>query len=203
MISILDYGVGNLASVSNALNYLGVECAVISTPAQVQKAGKLILPGVGAFGAAMENLNRLGLTDAILEHSRTHARPILGICLGMQLLLDGSHEGGWHQGLGLLKGQVSSLAEVAGDLVVPHVGWNEVTPKPHSALVNGPAAEHSFYFVHSYYCKLQDAAQEAGISHYGVDFCSVVECNNVFGCQFHPEKSQRCGLALLRNYSAV
>ncbi|MDB5339616.1 MAG: hisH [Planctomycetaceae bacterium] len=202
MISILDYGVGNLASVSNALRYLGVECGVISTPAQVQQAGKLILPGVGAFGAAMENLNRLGLTDAILEHSKTHERPILGICLGMQLLLDGSQEDGWHEGLGLLKGQVLSLAEVAGDLVVPHVGWNEVTPKPQSLLVNGPG-EHSFYFVHSFYCSLQDPAQEAGISRYAVDFCSVAEYNNVFGCQFHPEKSQRCGLALLRNYAAV
>jgi glutamine amidotransferase len=203
MISILDYGMGNLASVRNALDYLGIKNSTINKPSEVKNCGRLILPGVGAFGSAMENLNSAGLTDAIIEHASVRRRPILGICLGMQLLLDQSYEDGIHVGLGLLRGQVKPLSEVCGSLVVPHVGWNSVTPTNQASLLNPNYPESSFYFVHSYYCKLDDVEQVAGTSSYGIEFHSMVESDNVYGCQFHPEKSQKRGLELLNNFSAI
>ena len=203
MISILDYGIGNISSVRNALDYLGIKNSIINKPSEVKNCGRLILPGVGAFGSAMENLNSAGLTDAIVEHASVHRRPILGICLGMQLLLDESYEDGVHAGLGLLRGKVKPLSQVCSPLVVPHVGWNSVTPTKSASLLNPNYPESTFYFVHSYYCKLDDVEKVASTSSYGIEFHSMVESDNVFGCQFHPEKSQKRGLELLNIFSAI
>jgi imidazole glycerol-phosphate synthase subunit HisH len=203
MISILDYGLGNLASVRNALNHLGIKNSIINKPSEVKNCGRLILPGVGAFASAMENLHSAGLTDAIIEHASVRRRPILGICLGMQLLLDQSYEDGIHAGLGLLRGQVKPLSDVCSPLVVPHVGWNSVTPTKQTGLLNPNYPESSFYFIHNYYCKLDDVEQVVGTSSYGIEFHSMVESDNVYGCQFHPEKSQKRGLELLNNFSAI
>jgi imidazole glycerol-phosphate synthase subunit HisH len=203
LISILDYGIGNIASICNALDYLGIKNSIINKPSEVKNCGRLILPGVGAFASAMKNLNSAGLTDAIVEHATVHRRPILGICLGMQLLLDEGYENGLHAGLGLLRGKTRPLSQVCSPLVVPHVGWNEVTPTKNASQLNSNYSESTFYFVHSYYCKLDDVEKVTGTSNYGVDFHSMVESDNVFGCQFHPEKSQKRGLELLNTFSAI
>jgi glutamine amidotransferase len=202
-VSILDYGVGNLASIANALNFLGVRNSFARIPEEVSAAVRLILPGVGAFGPAMAHLRRQGLVEAIREHAVKHGRPVLGLCLGMQLLLDGSHEDGWHDGLGILRGQVQPLSRIAGSLVVPHVGWNDVVQAKQSTLLTDFPDSSAFYFVHSYYCELEDHRDILGTTSYGAEFPSMLARANVFGCQFHPEKSQRCGLAILKNFSAV
>jgi glutamine amidotransferase len=201
-VSILDYGVGNLASLANAFGYLGIDCEIVSSVAQVAGCGRLVLPGVGAFGHAMRNLGQQGLDDAVREHAQARARPLLGVCLGMQLLLDHSEEGGHQAGLGLLRGAVRPLQEIAGDLVVPHVGWNDVRVSPASRLLGADASGSAFYFVHGYRCRLDDPAQVTGVTNYGADFDAIAEHENLFGCQFHPEKSQKRGLEILRNFAA-
>jgi glutamine amidotransferase len=203
MISILDYGLGNLASVRNALNHMGINNSIISKPSEVKNSGRIILPGVGAFASAMENLHNAGLSDAIIEHTLVRRRPILGICLGMQLLLDQSYEDGIHAGLGILRGQVKPLSEVCSPLVVPHMGWNKVTATMQTSLLKPNYTESLFYFVHSYYCKLSCVEQVSGTTNYGIEFHSMVESDNVYGCQFHPEKSQKQGLELLNNFSVI
>lgn len=200
-VSILDYGVGNLASLANAFGYLGIDCEFVSSPAEVADCARLVLPGVGAFGHAMRNLAQQGLDDAVREHGLGRARPLLGVCLGMQLLLDHSEEGGRQVGLGLLRGEVRSLTEIAGDLVVPHVGWNDVRIAPSSRLLGAEGSGSAFYFVHSYYCRLADRAQVTGATDYGAEFDAIAEHGNLFGCQFHPEKSQQRGLQILRNFA--
>ena len=203
MISILDYGVGNLASVRNALAFLGIANETISSPAQVAACSSLILPGVGAFAPAMLALEGSGLAGAVATHAKERQRPVLGICLGMQLLLDESLELGNHAGLGLIKGSVRPLSDVVAGLVVPHVGWNDVFPTSSSRLAGDSPGVHAFYFVHSYYCDVDDRAQVTGTTTYGIEFPSMLERDNVFGCQFHPEKSQRHGLAILKRFSEL
>lgn len=203
MISILDYGVGNLASVRNALTFLDLPNTTISTASQVAGCGHLILPGVGAFSPAMQALRESGLDDALREHASVNGRPLLGICLGMQLLFETSLESGTHAGLGLMKGLVTPLAGTVGDLVVPHVGWNDVVPTRSSRLLGASAETHSFYFVHGYYCVPADPEHVIGQTSYGHAFASVVENENIFGCQFHPEKSQRHGLSVLKSFSGL
>jgi imidazole glycerol-phosphate synthase subunit HisH len=202
-VAILDYGVGNLASVRNALSHLGIGSETISRADEVAACGRLLLPGVGAFGPASRILRESGLADAIVEHARVRQRPLLGVCLGMQLLMDVGHEDGEHRGLGLLPGSVESLADIAGGLVVPHVGWNEVVPAGPSRIFDGGEGKPCFYFVHGYYCRLDDPSTAVGITHYGGSFPAVVERDNVFGCQFHPEKSQRHGLAILERFGRL
>lgn len=203
MISVLDYGIGNLASVMNALRYIGVECEPIESPRQVKSSGRLLLPGVGAFEPAITRLRERGLDDALVEHARIHGRPLLGICLGMQLLLGESAESGRHRGLGLIDGVVRNLGEIAPGLVVPHVGWNDVVPTRPSRLLGEDSPVQACYFVHGYYCDITDAAHVAGQTSYGSRFASVLEAGNVYGCQFHPEKSQRAGLAMLRRFAEL
>lgn len=203
MISIIDYGLGNLASVRNALEYLGIKNSIVNKPKQIRNSDRLILPGVGNFGVAMDNLHRNGLSEAIIEHVSVYRRPILGICLGMQLLLDKSCEGGIHNGLGILRGQVKPLSEVCSSLMVPHVGWNNVTAIKKSSLINTSCHDNSFYFLHSYYCELDDIEQVSGTSNYGIRFHSIFESENLYGCQFHPEKSQKLGLELLYKFSKI
>lgn len=199
MITIIDYGMGNLRSVSKALEHLGAPCEITSEPARVAGAERLILPGVGAFGDAMEELHRRGLIGPIHDFVRT-GRPMLGICLGMQILMDSSEESPGVAGLGLIPGAVRRFRT---ELKVPHMGWNRVMQGTAAPLFRGlPDGEH-FYFVHSYYCDPAPEAQDAvaGRTPYALEFPSVLWRDNIMATQFHPEKSQTRGLQMLRNFA--
>ena len=203
MIGIINYGMGNLASIQNALNYLHIPCDIFSDPGQMSHYDKLILPGVGAFGSAMERLDETGFTQRLKEIAHERKVPLLGICLGMQILFDSSVEHGYHRGLGFVEGDVLFLGESAHDLSIPHVGWNDLSVRTGSKLLKGLSDEKSFYFVHSYYCHVPDKSIVTGTVEYGVAFAAVVESGNIFGCQFHPEKSQKNGLTVLRNFDEI
>jgi len=199
MIALLDYGVGNLLSVAKALESVGGAIELVDRPADVKRAAAVILPGVGNFGDGMEHLNQRGLAPAVLESIRD-GKPFLGICLGMQLLLEGSEEAPGVKGLGVFPGQVVRFPD--GPEKVPHMGWNSIdikNPVPQLAGVNDGSF---FYFVHSYYAKPQESAVVTASCHYIVDFAAILARDNVFATQFHPEKSQNCGLTILRNFVA-
>lgn len=200
MIGIIKYGMGNLASIQNALNYLQIDNEIFSDPRQIHKYDKLILPGVGAFGSAMENLDTMGFTPRIKEVTVGGEVPLLGICLGMQLLFESSMEYGYHKGLGLIEGVVLFLGERISNLPLPHVGWNDLLIRPGSRLLKGLPTQSSFYFVHNFYCSIVDESVVAGTTEYGFPFATVVDSGNIFGCQFHPEKSQKHGLMILGNF---
>jgi len=199
LIAIVDYGMGNLRSVQKALEKLGYQASITSDPQVVEVAGGVVLPGVGAFADAMANLHQGGLVQAMQQFA-TSGRPLLGICLGMQLLFESSEEDGEHQGLGLLPGRVLRLPP---GLKIPHMGWNQVRPQGACPLLAGIPEETDFYFVHSYYVSPGDAAITAGVTEYGIPFSSVVARGNLYGVQFHPEKSSRWGLALLKNFGEL
>jgi len=200
MIIIVDYGMGNLRSVYNALGLLGAEAEITSDPARVLAAERLILPGVGAFGLAMHNLRERGLIQALNQKVLAERTPILAICLGMQLLAQDSNEHGMHAGLGWLPGRVR-LFEDVGDLRVPHVGWNEIVVNDnHPPLFQNLGKDAEFYFVHSYFYSADDPQTVAATTHYGHDFVAAVWRDNIFGTQFHPEKSQTSGLRVLMNF---
>lgn len=199
MITIIDYGMGNLRSVYNALDLLGAEVQISGEPSAIAEAERLILPGVGAFGLAMQNLRERGLIEVLNEKVITQKTPLLAICLGMQLLAESSNEHGQHQGLGWLPAQVRLFDDV-GDLRVPHVGWNDVQLAGEATLFKGLRPQPEFYFVHSYYFQTAEPSIIAATSHYGHEFVSAVGHENIFGTQFHPEKSQKEGLQLLRNF---
>jgi glutamine amidotransferase len=198
-IVIIDYGMGNLASVANALRFLGYAPAASSDARRVSEADAIILPGVGAFALAMENLERLGLPGVLREQVLERRKPFLGICLGMQLLAESSTEMGLHRGLGFLRGRVEELRP-AGRLPVPHVGWNDVRPVAPSALLDNLPQPTNFYFDHSYHLTCDDAGDVAAVCSYGGDVVAAIQRDNVFATQFHPEKSQTMGLRLLRNF---
>jgi imidazole glycerol-phosphate synthase subunit HisH len=205
MIAVLDYGMGNLRSVLNALEAIGQEAFLAPSPAAVGEADRLILPGVGAFGDGMRNLRERGFVEAMPD-LLAGGRPMLGICLGMQLLATVSEEHGEHDGLGLIPGAVTRLAPDGG-LRVPHVGWNTVAARNGAGTLLGQPetegdAELTFYFVHSYHFVPEDESVVTGVAEYGSDVTAVVERDRVMGTQFHPEKSQRDGLALLRRFVA-
>lgn len=206
MIAIVDYGVGNLRSVQKALERVGATAVVSDDPAVLDAAKGVILPGVGAFGDAMENLQSRQLLAPVL-HQAEKGKPLLGICLGMQLLFDESEEMGYHPGLGLLPGRVVRFPE--GMLKVPHIGWNQLhLPAAASAVAGGAllmgiAPGAYAYFVHSYYATPEQEADVLATTEYGVDFASVVGRGTVWGAQFHPEKSQEVGLKLLENFSRL
>ena len=196
-ITIIDYGMGNLRSVHNALGRLGCAAAVSNSPREIAEA--LVLPGVGAFGLAMENLRRAKLVDALNEAVLARKRPILGICLGMQLFADSSSEKGSHQGLGWIPGSVDLIDSQNGALQVPHVGWNETNTRAESALYSRvPTASH-FYFDHSYEYNCPPEFVLSQVD-YGRPVTAAVHKGNILGVQFHPEKSQNAGLRLLRGY---
>jgi glutamine amidotransferase len=200
MIVILDYGVGNLKSVHKALERIGAEAAVSSDPASLDAARGLVLPGVGAFGDAMLNLTRRGLAAPLLDQVH-RGKPLLGICLGMQLLFDESEEMGRHRGLGLLPGNVVRFPDVT--LTVPHVGWNQLrlaSSPSASPIVDGIPDGAYAYFVHSYFVVPKAPGDVVATTEYGLEFASVVRRGSIWGAQFHPEKSQEVGLALLENY---
>ena len=206
MIVIVDYGMGNLRSVSKALERLGAQVRLTSNPEEVASAQKLVLPGVGAFDAAMRELNTRGLTEPIKTVIAAN-RPYLGICLGLQLLFDSSEEGQGAPGLGILRGTVRRLPAQA-DLKIPHMGWNEVTRKQKAEggrqdgcpLLKGIPEKSFFYFVHSYYADPADRSLVALESDYGLRFPAMIERERLFATQFHPEKSQAVGLQLLKNF---
>jgi glutamine amidotransferase len=200
VIAVLDYGMGNLRSVLNALESLEVEAFLADSPDAVGDADRLILPGVGAFGDGMRNLRDRGFVEAMPDLV-AGGRPLLGICLGMQLLATVSEEHGEHEGLGLIPGAVRRL-ETSRALRVPHVGWNAVLPRRASVLLGDGDAEQTFYFVHSYHLIPDDPDTVTGVAQYGIDVTAVVERDHVMGAQFHPEKSQRDGLALLGRFLA-
>ncbi len=199
-IAVIDCGIGNLASIQNALNYIGASSEIIRDPARLSGFVKIILPGVGAFGEAIANLRQKGFDEALHE-AVTRGVSLFGICLGMQLLFSSSREFGFHPGLDLLPGVVLPLEEIAGDLSVPHVGWSVVQRAGDSRLLAGISDEDlCFYFVHSYYCRSADRQAVTGVVTYGESIDVIVETENLFGCQFHPEKSQKSGLKILENY---
>ena len=199
MIGIIDYGMGNLRSVQKAFEAVGHSAPVVTEPAQIARASKLVLPGVGAFGDAMRNLHDRGAIGPLLDAAQRGVL-ILGICLGLQLFFEESSESGVHEGLGLFKGRVRRFPESAR---VPHIGWNQIRIRRKSGILNGVPDGSFFYFVHSYYA---DPANEKDIvttTDYGVDYASVVGNETIFGVQFHPEKSQELGLRILRNFGEL
>jgi glutamine amidotransferase len=195
VIAIADYGMGNRRSVETALAHVGAESVVTADHDEIRAAGAVILPGVGAFPEAMRNLERTGLGDVITELTQ----PLLGICLGMQLLFESSTEHEGARGLGMLPGTVTALRSPR----LPHIGWNLVRFERPSALTEGLPEAAAFYHVHSFACRPAEPADVVGTSEYGERFVSVVERGNVMAVQFHPEKSSRDGLALLRNFARL
>lgn len=198
MIAVIDYDAGNIRSVEHALAALGLPAVLTRDPDVIRKADKVILPGVGAFGDAMEKLNTYGLTDVIREVVAA-GKPFLGICLGMQLLFDSGEESPGAKGLSLLPGRILRIPEGDG-LKIPHIGWNDLAFPKKSRLFEGIPEGSYVYFVHSYYLKADRIEDVAATTQYGVEIHAAVEQGNVFGCQFHPEKSGDVGLAILRNF---
>ena len=198
MIAIVDYGAGNLMSVKKALDFIGADSIITSNPAELASAEKVILPGVGSFGDAMESMREKGLVEAV-KASALSGKPFLGICLGLQLLFDESEESPEAQGLALLNGKITQIPTDMG-LKVPHIGWNSVEISEGSRLFNGIKNGSYFYFVHSYYLNGADENAVAGTTEYGVKIQCAVERENLFATQFHPEKSGEVGLRLLKNF---
>ena len=201
MIAIVNYNMGNLQSVANMLGFLQAPCEITSDPLVIKQSEKIILPGVGAFGEAMKNLRGLGLVEVLHEEIIDKKKPFLGICLGMQMVADKSFEGGEFEGLGFIHGVVQRLAP-EGNLRVPHVGWNDVTAKPGTVLYGEELKTRVFYFVHSYHFVPADDADASGYTDYGGKVVASIERGNIMATQFHPEKSQRDGIALLKNFLA-
>lgn len=203
MIGIVDYNMGNLASVQNAFTKLGESTVVESDPDKFKNYDKLILPGVGAFGDAMDHLRQRDMTEAIKEYANG-GNYMLGICLGMQLLFESSEEFGENEGLGLIKGSVKAFdtSKFSEKLKVPHMGWNRMFTKEHT-LFNGLDEEHYLYFVHSFHVECTNESDIIGTTNYGYDFTSAVASSNVFGIQPHPEKSHKNGLAILDNFIKI
>lgn len=201
MIAIIDYDAGNLKSVEKALLSLGEKAVVTREENVILSADKVILPGVGAFGDAMQNLRNYGLVETIRQVAK-QGTPLLGICLGMQLLFDRSDESEGVEGLGILPGEILRIPPCEG-LKIPHMGWNSLDVKPGAKLFQGIPAQPYVYFVHSYYLKARDEEIVAASTEYGVHIHASVEKGNVFGCQFHPEKSSAAGLAILKNFAGL
>lgn len=199
MIAIIDYGMGNLKSVEKAFERVGVRAVITREKGIIDDSDGLVLPGVGAFGDAMANLADSGLDKVIIENVKA-GKPLLGICLGMQLLMSNSEEGGLYRGLNLVEGTV---VRFRGNLKVPQVGWNQIKiQKPHP-LLEGISDESNFYFVHSYYVNPVEKEVEIALTDYETAFPSIIAKGNVYGIQFHPEKSSYPGLRILKNYGVM
>lgn len=205
MIAIINYGVGNLFSISRSLSYIGLENVITDDKKVIESASHIVLPGVGAFGDAIKKLEATGLIPT-LDACVKKGTPLLGVCLGMQLLFEKSYEYGVHTGLGYLKGEVCPMEpdlKTAGfDLKVPHIGWNALNLKKDSALMKYTNDGDFMYFVHSYYAKNCEDSLVA-TAEYGIEVPAVVGSGNVFGCQFHPEKSGACGLKILKAFGEL
>ena len=203
MIGIVDYNMGNLASVINAFVKVGADATLESDPSKLSQYDKLILPGVGAFGDAMEHLQSNGMDEAVKAYAAS-GKPLLGICLGMQLLFDSSEEFGTTKGLGLIPGKVVAFDENKFDhpLKVPHMGWNELFVQNDTTLLDGLDKDFYLYFVHSYHAVCDDT-YAIGKTHYGYEFVSAVQNGNIYGIQPHPEKSHENGLKIIENFAKL
>ena len=203
MIGIINYNMGNLASVLNAFDKVGAKAEVVEDANKFKEYDKLVLPGVGAFGDAMEHLVQRGMDEAIKEYAKS-GRYMMGICLGMQLLLNSSEEFGKHEGLGLIEGEVVAFdtSKFETPLKVPHMGWNRMFTKQHP-LFEGLDEEHYLYFVHSFHAQVGHERNEIGKSFYGYAFSSAIAEENVLGIQPHPEKSHKNGLKIIENFTKL
>ncbi len=200
MIAVIDYGMGNLRSVSKAVECVGGEVLVTRDPRQIACARKIILPGVGAFAQGMANLRRMGLVEILEEQVLKNRKPFWGICLGMQLLARKSDEFGETPGLGWLDAEIVRFPDGSADFRIPHVGWNGITVTRKGAVFSRTSSGDTFYFVHSYFMRNNEAGDVAATAHYGADFTAAVRRNNIFATQFHPEKSQENGLDMLTEF---
>lgn len=202
MIAVVDYGVGNLRSVSKALERAGADVRVTSSPADVDAADAVVLPGVGAFAHCMDNLREAGLEKCV-RGAAASGRPFLGICVGMQILFEESDEFGRVEGLGILPGRVRRFEPSDASLKVPHMGWNQLRMRSRPPHLDGIEDGARVYFVHSYYVETPDPSIVATTTDYGVDFVSSAWRGNIYATQFHPEKSQATGLAILGNFTRL
>ena len=201
MIAIIDYGVGNLFSLTSSFKAIGADVIVTSDIETIKSSDKLILPGVGAFRDAANKLRESGMDKVIIEEV-VSGKPLMGICLGMQLLFDRSFEYGEHQGLGLIKGNIMPFkGAIDENLKIPHIGWNAIDVKPDCHIFKYVNSGDHVYFVHSFYAEVSDYT--AAAAEYGIDFTAAVACGNVYGCQFHPEKSGEVGLNILRGFNEI
>lgn len=201
MVAIIDYDAGNLKSVQKAFLRLGEEAAVTRDSGEILRADRIVLPGVGSFGAAMSQLKKYGL-DQVIREAVEQNIPFLGICLGLQLLFEGSEENGGAEGLGLLRGRILKIPDTPG-LKIPHIGWNSLELKNNGRLFEGLAQQPYVYFVHSYYLKAANEQMVKAVTEYGVQIHASVEQGNLFACQFHPEKSSTVGRNILENFLRV
>ena len=201
-VAVVDYGAGNLHSVRHALELVGGDVMVTTHPEELRDADRIVLPGVGAFGECAASLRASGFVESLDEEVRQRGKPLLGICVGLQLLAREGHEMGVHPGLGWVPGVVKRLDAGASGLKIPHVGWNDITPTTTSRIFAGFRREQTFYFTHSYHLALDEASAEAAYCDYGQRFTAAVLKDNVVATQFHPEKSQENGLKLLENFLA-
>ncbi|MES2755850.1 MAG: imidazole glycerol phosphate synthase subunit HisH [Pseudomonadota bacterium] len=204
MISIVNYGLGNISAFSNMYKRMNVDARVVTSAAELAGASKIILPGVGAFDHAMGLLQASGMREALDQLVLERKVPVLGICVGMQILADGSDEGS-AAGLGWIPGRVRSFKALpqAASLPLPHMGWNDIAPAPGNRLFQGLEADPRFYFLHSYYFECADVQTLAARAEYGAPFSCAVQRENVYGVQFHPEKSHHFGFNLLKNFAEL
>jgi len=203
MIGIIDYGMGNLRSVANAFSAIGADARVVSTPAALFEAQGIVLPGVGAFGDGMRNLHERGFVEALEHEVRRGGKPLLGLCLGLQLLAERGSEYGDHRGLGWISGRVDRLQPENASLRIPHIGWNDVRIVKPEGLYAGLGEVATFYFVHSFALRPSSREVATGVCDYGGEFVASVAVDNIAATQFHPEKSHKAGLALLKNWCGM
>ena len=201
MITIVDYGMGNLGSIVNMFKRIGIQSTVTADLTQIESAGKLLLPGVGSFDKAMDAINNSGLRSMLDKKVLEDQVPILGVCLGMQILTSGSDEGK-NEGLNWIPGRANRM-DLANGLKVPHMGWNVSLPNQNNALTNGLDDESRFYFVHSYCVHVENPEHSLMTTSYGEEFSSGIHKNNIYGVQFHPEKSHKFGMKILKNFAEL
>lgn len=199
-IAIIDYGLGNVKSVANALSSIDIDCVLTADHEEIKAADALIMPGVGAFGDGMKNIHAAGLFDVISSEVNDNKKPLLGICLGMQLLADGSDEFGEHKGFGFIPGWVRKMEPSDTTCKIPHIGWNDVEVITQEPLLREVGETPDYYFVHSYHFAAENDNDVSAWCDHGMRFAAVVQKDHVMGAQFHPEKSQRAGITLLKNF---
>ena len=202
MIAVIDYGAGNLQSVVKALHFIGCDCMITNNKQELLSASGAILPGVGSFGDAMDCMSRSGAADGVLSFVKT-GKPLLGICLGLQLLFDSSEESPDARGLGLLKGSIRKIPDNNGTLKIPHMGWNSLELCRRDGIFQGLPDDPYVYFVHSYYLTAEDESIVSAKTQYGTSIDAAVAFENIYATQFHPEKSGKLGLQILRNFAAI
>ena len=201
MIAIIDYGAGNLQSVKKAFDFIGAESVITDNPEVINACDRVLLPGVGSFGDAMDSMAKNGLVETVKQNALS-GKPFLGICLGLQLLFEESEESPGVKGLGIFKGKIKKFSPDMG-LKIPHIGWNSLEIKQKDTLFKDVPEDAYVYFVHSYYLHAEDENDIATVTNYGIDFHSAVGKNNIFATQFHPEKSGDVGLQILKNFASM